>query len=54
MDVFEFTAEMLYISDQEKVEILKMEMYQYKITILDVEIKFSQKECKSNILLKSI
>ena len=44
--MFEFTAEKVYISDQEKVEFLKMEQ--------DVKIKFSLKKCKSNLLLKSV
>ena len=46
MHVFEFTAEKVHISDQEKVEFLKMEQ--------DVKIKFSLKKCKSNLLLKSV
>ena len=45
-DVFEFTAEKVYISDQEKVEFLKMEQ--------DVKIEFSLKKFKSNLLLKSV
>ena len=38
-DVFEFTAEKVYISDLEKVEFLKMEK--------DVKIKFSLKKSAS-------